>query len=67
METGLDTLKTASKKIGQKAAEAAGGFIGNKTADAVAKSKHDKIVKAKAVEEIIIPTGKIEEILREVL
>ena len=63
METRLDTLKTASKKIGQKA----GGFIGNKTADTVAESKDDKIVKAKPVEEIIIPTGKREGILREVL
>ena len=67
METRLDTLKTASKKIGQKTAEAAGGFIGNKTADTVAESKDDKIVKAKPVEEIIIPTGKREGILRKVL
>ena len=30
---GLDALKTASKKVVQKAAEATGQFIGNKIAD----------------------------------
>ena len=33
MDTGLDSLKTASKKVVYKAGE----FLGNKTADAVTK------------------------------
>ena len=36
MDTGLDTLKTASKKI-HIAAEAAAAFIGNKLADKIVK------------------------------
>ena len=41
MDTGLDSLKTASKKVIHKAGE----FIGNKIADAVTYSDDDKIVK----------------------
>ena len=48
MNTGLDSLKTASKKVVHKA----GGFLENKTADAVAKSNYDKIVEQESVEEI---------------
>ena len=39
MNTGLDAAKTASKKVVHKAGE----FFGNKIADAVTKSKDDKI------------------------
>ena len=68
MDTGLDTLKTASKKVLHKAGE----FLGNKTAGAVAKSKDNKIVKPKHVidenprnvEEIIIPPEKRKNIKR---
>ena len=38
LDTGLDTLKTASKKVIYKAAEATGEFIGNKIADKIAKT-----------------------------
>ena len=58
MDTGLDALKTASKNVVPKAAEVTGEFIGNKIADAVAKSNDDKIVKTNPVEEIIIPPEK---------
>ena len=59
MDTGLDALKTASKKAAHKTGE----FLGNKIADAVAELKEDKIVKPKHVidenprniKEIIIP------------
>ena len=59
MDTGLDALKTASKKAFHKTGE----FLGNKIADAVAELKEDKIVKPKHVidenprniKEIIIP------------
>ena len=50
MDTGLDSLKTAFKKLFQKT----GKFLGNRIADAVTNSYDDKIVKTKPVEEIII-------------
>ena len=53
--------RTASEKVVHKAAE----FIRNKIADAVTKSNHDKILKQEPVEEIIIPPGKINEILNK--
>ena len=59
MNTGLNSLKTASKKVVHKA----GGFLENKTADAVTKSNYDKIVEQEPVEEIIIPLEKRDEIL----
>ena len=73
LHTRLDALKTASKKVVHKVAEATGEFLGNKIADGVAKSKNDKIVKPnheidenpRNVEEIIIPSEKREEILNE--
>ena len=73
MNTGLDALKNASKKVVHKAAEETSEFIGNKIVDAVAKLNNEKILKQKPVinensrnvEEIIIPPEKKEEILRE--
>ena len=67
MDTGLDSLKTASKKVVHRTGE----LLGNKIADAVTKSNDDKIIKPKHVidenprnvEEIIIPPEKREEIL----
>ena len=55
LDTGLDTVKTSSKKVVYKAGE----FIGNKIADAI------KIVKQEPVEEIIILPEKRDEILNE--
>ena len=58
LKTRLHSLKTASKNVAHKTSE----FIGNKIADAVAKSNDDKIVKpdenSRNVEEIIILPGK---------
>ena len=54
MNTGLDSLKNASKKVFHKAGE----FSGNKITDAVTKSTDDKIVKLGPVEKIIVPPGK---------
>ena len=51
-DTGLDALKTGSKKIVYKAAEVAGKFLRNKITD--------KIVKP--VQEIIIPWQMREKI-----
>ena len=39
LDTGLHYIKTAFKKVNYKAAEATGDFIGNKTADKIAKPK----------------------------
>ena len=63
MDTGLDSLKTASNQIVHKLAE----NLGNKIADEVTKSRDEKIVdeKSRNVEEIIIPLGKRDEILNE--
>ena len=66
MDTGLDALKNASKKVVHKAAEETSEFIGNKIVDAVAKLNDEKILKQKPVinensrnvEEIIIPREK---------
>ena len=59
MDTGLDSLKTASKNVIHKAGE----FIGNKSADAVTKSNDDEIEKQEPVEAIIIPLKKRDKIL----
>ena len=55
MDTGLDSLKTASKMIVYKEAEATGEFLGNEIVD--------KFVKP--LKEIIIPPEKKEEILNK--
>ena len=63
MDTGVGSLKTASKEVVHKAAE----FLGNNTADAVTQSKDDKTVKTDEnpgnVEAIIILLEKRDEIL----
>ena len=56
MDTGLDAVKTAFKKVVHKASE----FLGNKIADAVNNSKDDSIEKQEPVEEIIIPQKRGE-------
>ena len=65
LDTGLDALKTASKKVVHKAAEATDEFIRNKIEDAVGKLNKDKTLKTNPVEEIIIPPEKREEILNK--
>ena len=64
-KTGLDALKTASKKLVHKAAEATGEFIGNKIADKITKPKPVPDENFGDVEEIIIPPENREEILNE--
>ena len=65
----MDTVINASKKVVHKAVEATGKFLGNKIADAIAKSYDNKIVKphenSRNVIEIIIPPEKKEEILND--
>ena len=61
MDKGLDSLKTASKKVVDKAGE----FLWNKIADTITKPNDDKIVKQEPDEKIIIPTEKRDEILNK--
>ena len=61
MDTRLDALKTAFKKIVHKTGE----FLGNKIADAVTEPSDHKVVKQEPAEEIIILPEKREEILNE--
>ena len=58
LDIGLDSLKTASKTMVYKAAEATSEFIGNKIANKIVKTLRN-------IEEIIIPLEKREEILSE--
>ena len=63
-KTGTDAAKTASKRVVQKTAEAAGDLIGNKIAGkftSLGKSKEkEKTMKA---EEIYIPLEKRQQII----
>ena len=58
---GLNGLKTASKKVVQKAAEATGELIGNKITDKILKL----VENSRNFEEIVIPPEKRQKILNE--
>ena len=63
-QTGIDTAKTASKRVVQKTAVVTGDLIGNKIADkitSVGKSKEKE--KINKQEEIYIPPEKIQQII----
>ena len=62
MDTGLDSLKTSSKKVIHKTGE----VLGYKIADAVTNLYDDKIVKTKPVEEIIIPPENLRRNIKRV-
>ena len=61
-KTGIDAAKTASKRVAQKTAEAAGDLIKNKIPDQVTSFGKPK-EKTKKVEEIYIPPGKRQQII----
>ena len=61
LDTGLDALKSAPKKVVHKT----GKFLGNKIVDSVTTSNSDKIVKQEPVEETIIPQEERDEILNK--
>ena len=65
LDTGLDSLKTACKKVIHQAAEATGEFIGNKIAYKIVKPNHVIDKNPRNIEEIIISLGKREEILNK--
>ena len=58
-KTGLDALKSASKKVVYKAAEGTGEFIGNKITYRIVKPDES----SRDVEETVIPPEKREEVL----
>ena len=62
---GLDTLKTASKKVVPKAAESTEEFIGNKITEKFVKPKPMSDENSRNFEDIIISPEKREEILNE--
>ena len=58
-KTGIDTAKSASKRVVQKTAEAPGDLIGNKTADKITSIGEPKEKeKTKEIEVIYIPPEK---------
>ena len=57
-KTGLDALKTATKRVVHKAAKATGEFILNKITDKILKPKPGPKANSKNVEEVIIPLEK---------
>ena len=59
LDIGLDSLKTASKKV----VHTSGKFLGKKIADAVTKLNDYDIEIQEPVEEIIIPLEKRDETL----
>ena len=65
MNTGLDALSAASKKVAHKAAEAIGKFIQNIIIDKIVKPKHVIDEYPISAEEISIPPEKREKILSE--
>ena len=65
MDTGIDALKTACKKVVHKAAEATGEFRGNKINEKIVKPKHVNDENPKNVEEIFVLSKKKEEKLNE--
>ena len=63
-KTGKDAAKTASKRVVQKTAEAAGDLIENKIADQITSAgKWKKDGKTKKVEEIYIPPENWQQII----
>ena len=67
-KTGIDTVKTASKRVVQKTAEAAGDLIGNKIADkitSIGKPKEKAKEKTNEPEEIYIPPDKRQQTIND--
>ena len=61
---GRDAVKTASKRVVQKTAEATGDLIGNKKTDKITSiDKPKEKEKTKEVEEIYIPPEKRQQII----
>ena len=67
-KTEIDTAKTASKRVVQKAAEATGNLIGNKIADkitSIGKTKQKEKENTNKQEEIYILPEKRQQIIND--
>ena len=63
-KTGIDAAKTASERVVQKTAEAAGDLIGNKIADKITSiGKPKEKEKTKEIKEIYVPQEKRQQII----
>ena len=62
-KTGIDAVKTTSKRIVQKTSEGTGDLIGNKIADKITSIGKPKEKETKEIEEIYIPPEKIQQII----
>ena len=63
-KTGMDTAKTASKRVVRKTAETVGDLIGNKIGDKITSiGKPKEKEKTKEIEEIYIPPEKRQQII----
>ena len=61
----LDALKTTTRKVVHKVAEATGELIGNKIVNKIVKPKPVTDVNSKSFNKIIVPPEQREEILNE--
>ena len=71
MDAGKDFAKIVGKKVLIKSAEATGDLIGNEIADRITKSSRNKEQKEddriiEETQELIIPSEKREQIIRDV-
>ena len=63
-KTGIDAVKTASKRVVQKTAETTGDLIGNKIADKITSiGKPKEKEETKDIEEIYIPPENRPQII----
>ena len=63
-QTGMDTAKTASKRVVQKTGEATGDLIEKKIADTITSiGKPKEKDKTKEIEEIYVPLEKTQQII----
>ena len=62
-KTGIDAVKTTSKRIVQKTSEGTGDLIGNKIADKITSIGKPKEKETKEIEEIYIPPEKRQQII----
>ena len=65
LDTGLDAVKTASKKVFYKTAETTGEFRGNKITNKIVKQKSVIHENSRDIEKIITPSGKREDIINK--
>ena len=65
LDTGLDAVKTASKKVFHKTAETTGELRGNKITNKIVKQKSVIHENSWDIEKIITPSGKREDIINK--